>query len=106
MLTDRVTDMEPNNKEITLQTLRLQVSRVRYELGCLGTATGLGLPVVVVACGLFSCMAAALGVIFGGLLNVFAIAAAGTLGMACGAATACILMPVFDGLTEAHIEEA
>lgn len=106
MLTDRVTAMEPSNKEINLQTLRLRVSRLRYELGCLGTSTGLGLPVVVVACGLFSCMAAALGVIVSGLLNVFAIATAGVLGMACGAATACILMPVFDGLTAAHIVEA
>jgi hypothetical protein len=106
VVTDRVTEMEPSNKEITLQALRLRVSRLRYELGCLGTSTGLGLPVVVVACGLLSCMVAAFGVMVGGLLDVFAIAAAGTLGIACGAATACILMPVFDGLTAAHIVEA
>jgi hypothetical protein len=51
-------------------------------------------------------MIAALGVMVAGLLNVIAIATAGGLGMACGAATACVLMPVFDVLTAAHIIDA
>jgi hypothetical protein len=51
-------------------------------------------------------MVAALGVMVGGLLNAFAIASAGGLGTACGAATVCILLPVFDRLTAAHIVEA
>lgn len=88
--------MEPSKWSLTYQTVRMSVIRLRYELGCLASVTGLGTPVVVIIAGLLSGMIAVLAGIFAGTLAPFGMLLGGGLGFLLGAATACLLMPVFD----------
>lgn len=88
--------MEPSKWSLSYYTVRLRVTQLRYELGCLASLTGAGKPMVAVVAGMISCMIAVPSVIISGTLAPLSMLFGGGLGFVLGSATACLLIPVFD----------
>lgn len=98
--------MESAEENLAYHILRLRVVRLRHELGCLGTITGLGTPLLAIVLALVAGMIAVVALLVGGCEAPAGLLGAAILGTTLGGVVACGLMPVFDSVTAATVAAA
>jgi hypothetical protein len=98
--------MESAEENLAYHALRLRIVRLRHELGCLGTVTGLGTPLLAVLLALVAGMIAVVALLVGGCEAPAGLLGGAILGAALGGVVMCGLMPVFDSVTAATVAAA